>query len=122
MTVDVAPDTHPPVIGSVVADPAVLWPPNHQMVRVRLTVTVTDNVTPAPACEVTSVGSSESGDGRGDGRTGADWQVTGPLEVALRAERSGRGSGRIYTLTVTCRDQAGHESHAHAAVLVPYSR
>ena len=37
-------DTTPPVIHSVTADPATLWPPNHKMVDVVVTVDATDPV------------------------------------------------------------------------------
>jgi hypothetical protein len=42
--------------------------------------------------------------------------------VRLRAERSGNGSGRIYTLTLTCTDAAGNKSVRTATVLVPHNQ
>jgi hypothetical protein len=38
--------------------------------------------------------------------------------VLLRAERSGRGTGRIYTLTVSCTDGSGNTASAAADVSV----
>ena len=37
----------------------------------------------------------------------------------LRAERSGIGNGRVYLLTVVCRDAAGNSSSAAVTVTVP---
>lgn len=37
----------------------------------------------------------------------------------LRAERSGTGQGRVYTLTYSARDAAGNTTQATAQVRVP---
>ena len=42
VVVEEAADTTPPVIHSLTADPALLWPPNHKLVPVTLTATDTD--------------------------------------------------------------------------------
>lgn len=115
-------DTTPPVVRSVVPNPSVLWPPNHQMLPVRLAVDVADAADPAPVCRIVQVTSSEPEDGLGDGSTAPDWAITGDLTVDLRAERSGRGSGRVYTLTVVCADAAGNEAAGTATVTVPHDR
>ena len=39
--------------------------------------------------------------------------------VALRAERSGKGSGRFYTLTYEGSDKAGNSARCAPIVLVP---
>ncbi len=82
-------DTLGPVIFELVATPENLWPPNHRMVPVTLTVDVADQCDPGVFCEITSVTSDEPVDGRGDGHTDPDWEITGPLTVNLRSERSG---------------------------------
>lgn len=115
-------DVEPPVITSVIASPNVLWPPNHRMVPVSLAVAVTDNCDASPACHITSVSSNEPVNGRGDGNTWPDWVITGPLTVDLRAERSGRRNGRIYTNTVSCIDDAGNGANGSAIVTVPHDR
>jgi hypothetical protein len=51
-----------------------------------------------------------------------DWQMTGPLSVNLRAARSARGVGRIYTITVECEDMDGNRTTGEVNVLVPTSR
>jgi len=109
-------DTTPPDI-TLSVSPDTLWPPNHKMVPVA--VEVSD---PEAVCYITSVSSNEAEDGRGDGHTAPDWEITGNLTVNLRAERSGAGSGRIYTIAVECTDAAGNAATATIDVTVPHDR
>ncbi|MBX3024501.1 HYR domain-containing protein [bacterium] len=116
-------DTTPPAIAASTATPAVLWPPNHKMVPIALTVDSRDLCSGQPGtCAITGVRSNEPEDGRGDGATAADWMVTGPLALQLRAERSGTGRGRTYTIDVACRDAAGNASTTAIAVTVPHNQ
>jgi hypothetical protein len=94
----VPPSGTPPTITSLTAGPDVLWPPNHKMVRVSLQVTATGD--PSPDCRIDSTASNEPG-------TEDQWVVTGPLTVNLRAERTGSGNGRVYTIRVTCTNTSG---------------
>jgi Galactose oxidase, central domain len=94
----------PPTITSASASPNTLWPPNHKMVPVTVSVSATDNSGAMPTCQIVSVSSSEPINGLGDGNTAPVWQITGPLTVNLRAERSGKGTGRTYTIIVACTD------------------
>ena len=87
------------------ASPATLWPPNHKMRPVTVTVDATDACDPNFSCEIVSVTSNEPANGIGDGNTSPDWSITGPLTLELRAERAGPGTGRIYTITVECTDE-----------------
>ena len=47
--------------------------------------------------------------------------VTGPLTLNLRAERSGNGSGRVYTIVVEARDRFGNARVSTVAVTVPHN-
>jgi Tol biopolymer transport system component len=105
----------PPSITSVTANPDVLWPPNSQSVRVSPTVVVSDDSDPSPACRITNVASNESIVGNG-------WQLAGPLTVDLLAQRFGGGSGRVYTVTVTCTNTSELSSTATVNVSVPHDR
>jgi len=82
-------DATPPDIDSLQAVPDMLWPPDHKMTPVQLAVTQEDNCSTSE-CEIISVTSNEAADGQGDGRTPEDVEITGPLTVNLRAERSGK--------------------------------
>jgi len=104
------------------ACPDTLWPPNHKMVPVKLEVS-SDYFGPDDTCKIISVSSNEPEDGVGDGHHIPDWEITGDLTVDLRAERSGIGSDRIYTITVECTDDASDiTATATAEVLVPHDQ
>ncbi len=115
-------DVEPPVISSINANPNQLWPPNHKMVPVTVAVDVSDNCNAAPVCKITSVSSDEPENGLGDGDTAPDWEITGNLTAKLRAERSGKGDGRQYTLAVECTDSSGNSSSGSVNVTVPHSQ
>jgi hypothetical protein len=120
--VEPIPDTTPPVINSITATPATLWPANHKMVKVTLSVDAKDDIDHAPSCRITGVTSSDPENGLGDGDTAPDAAMTGPLTLNLRAERAGNGSGRTYTLSVTCADASGNTSVGTTTVVVPHDR
>lgn len=114
-------DTTPPVIESVTPSPGVLGSPNHKMVEVAVNAQATDNVDGSPVCTIVSVSSNEPIVGPGDNTT-PDWIITGPGTVTLRSERAGGGSGRVYTINVSCSDRAGNTSSHASQVLVPHDR
>src|SRR5205823_6295805 len=100
---------------------ATLWPPNHQMVAIKVTAVASDLVG-VTSLKIVNVTSSEPDNGLGDGDTPNDIQITGDLTVNLRAERGGGGDGRIYTITVEARDAAGNASTKICTVSVPKSQ
>jgi hypothetical protein len=71
---------------------------------------------------IISVSSSEAINGTGDGDTAPDWEVTGNLTLNLRAERGGKGTGRVYTITVESRDASGNASVQTVTVSVPHNQ
>ena len=112
-------DTTAPVITSLSASPSVLDSPNHRMVPVAVTAAATDDSGVAPTCVLTDAASSEPDNGLGDGDTAGDIVRVSALTVQLRAERSAHGSGRVYSLTVMCTDEAGNAASGVTTVLVP---
>lgn len=115
-------DTTPPVIGDTAASPNILWPPNHRMVPVTVSVSASDLCDASSSCRIISAASSEPDNGKGDGNTAPDVVITGDLTVQLRAERSGMGNGRVYTLEIQCLDHSGNSSNRLVTVNVPHSR
>jgi hypothetical protein len=79
----------------------------------------------ALSVEITS---SEPEDFVGDGYTEPDYEiisvdnVTGLVELNLRAERAGSGDGRTYTITITATDSVGNQSSAQLEILAPHDR
>jgi hypothetical protein len=112
-----------PVI-TVDLDRTVLWPPNHRLAEVCATIVVTDDRDPSPTFVLTSITSNEPDDGLGDGHTTRDVRDAVPgtadLCFSLRAERSGGGDGREYTIVYTATDAAGNTSTGSAIVRVPH--
>jgi len=89
-------------------------------------VAVTDRCDPAVSFRLVSVTSNEPDNGLGDGDTAGDVQDAAPgtpdTSFLLRAERSGRGGGRIYTVVYGASDGSGNSSLATAYVSVPHDR
>jgi len=105
-------DATPPAIQSAAATPSVLSPANHQFVAITISVSASDACGGSVRCQITSVASNEPVGGE-------DWIITGDLTLKLRAERSNKRSGRIYTITIVCTDPAGNSSAKAVTVTVP---
>ena len=114
-------DTTPPEL-KISVTPSMLWPPNHQMVTVNPVISVKDNLDPAPKVKLLSVISNEPDNGLGDGDTANDIVINSNGTLSLRAERSGKGSGRIYTITYQATDASGNATTAIATVTVPHNK
>jgi len=106
-------------------DPAYLWPPNHKLRNVRAVFggLVCE---PAPTIELVSVTSNEPDNDTGDGNTENDIQGADigmdDVQLQLRAERAGGGSGRVYTVEYRLTDVAGVQSTLTSTVSVPHDR
>ncbi len=118
-TVVTVQDTTAPEIRKITATPNTLWPPNHKMIPIKLRVSAMDVCGPVTS-KIISVTSNEPQNGLGDGDTNTDWQITGPHSLNLRAERSGKGSGRIYTVTIEAVDEVGNQTTGEVIVTVPH--
>lgn len=112
-------DTAPPTIASVTATPSVLTKSNHEMIPVIVAVSATDLCSGPVDCQIVSVTSNEPVSGTGGGDKSPDWEITGSLTLNLRAERTVKGTGRIYTITVRCTDSAGNQATSTVTVTVP---
>lgn len=107
--------------------PAILWPPNHRLVDV--IVTLTPGLTcGSPQAILQSVTNSEPDDasGGGDGNTGGDIRDatigTQDLNLRLRAERAAGGPGRIYTLVYLVSCVPGTETLTTLEAVVPHDQ
>jgi hypothetical protein len=98
------------VISDASASPNVLWPPNHKFVDI---TTAYQETLDCPSTCTLSVTSNEAGLD--------DWIVVDPHHVLIRAERDGDGSGRIYSITITCTNSGGTTTQT-VTVLVPHDQ
>ncbi|MGH7820443.1 MAG: HYR domain-containing protein [Candidatus Binatia bacterium] len=118
-------DTTAPAI-HVSLSPSVLWPPDHRLVPITASVTVSDLCDPAASFRLVSITSNEPADGLGDGVLAPDVQGasfgTPDTSFAVRAERSGTGTGRVYTIVHRATDAAGNARDAIASVTVPLNQ
>lgn len=117
-------DVTPPEIVSAISDPGYLWPPNHKMIEVKISAIVTDDTDAAPTLSIISVESSEPETDADDGEevTTPDWEIVDATTVDLRAERTGKNDGRIYTVTIEASDAAGNTSTEEIEILVPHDQ
>jgi hypothetical protein len=115
-------DGTPPVINLIPNVNMTLWPPNHQYETVEVDDFVsgaTDNCDGPVNVTIMKIDSDEPEDGDADGTTLNDIVIAPGCESAqLRAERSGSGNGRVYTITFKAVDSAGNVGTATAKVTV----
>jgi len=111
-----------PTFDELSVSPDTLWPVNHKYVDVTATVIISDNFDPAPTVTLDSVTSNEPDNGLGDGDTENDIVIVDNFHFQLRAERSGTGEGRVYTITYTVTDDCGNSTTQSVMVTVPKSQ
>jgi hypothetical protein len=118
-------DTTPPIL-TVEVNPETLWSPNHKLVPVQATITVEDLCDSQPTVTLVSITSNEPDNGKGDGDTSNDVQGavfgTDDRDFMLRAERQGKGEGRVYTITYAAEDNHGNQTVQEATVTVAKSQ
>jgi len=108
----------PPLCDAALANPAQLWPPNHALVGIAIDGVVDPDGDPV-TIEVTQVSQDEPINGEGSGDTAPDAQLA-PL--AVRAERSGQGNGRVYTIAFEASDNRGGSCSGVVQVCVPHDQ
>lgn len=111
-SVDVV-DVTPPVIAIAITLDE-LWPPTGQLVDPGFTTTVTDNCDAAPSVTL-AVSSDEP-----SGRRAAAAVIDPTGAVSLRADRDGKGDGRVCVIGVSAADAAGNPAWAGQPVAVPH--
>ena len=109
---------HPPVCIHALAQPAILFPPNHQMVPVVVRGVIDSDGDPL-LITVTDIFQDEPVLGMGSGDTAPDASVQ-PL--AVRAERAGQGNGRVYTIEFVAEDGHGGSCTGAVQVCVPHDQ
>ena len=121
VTVTVLNINTPPTLVNPRADVPVLWPPDHRLVPVHILGVVDPDQPPYNATiTINSVTQDEPTNGLGDGDTPVDAIINGDT-VLLRAERSGKGDGRVYHVCFTAADPEGSVSGC-VDVMVPHDK
>jgi len=119
-------DTQAPSMAPV-ASPAILWPPNHKMKDVVVTLNASDN-SGGDLSFSAEVSSSENADKDGDGHTIPDFtepvidEENGTISLQLRSERAGNGPGRVYTIRIEAEDSSGNITEAIVEVICPHNK
>src|SRR5205807_6698729 len=96
----------PPDCRGAVAGPPELWPPDHRLAPVSVEG-ITDPDGDPVAVTVTGITQDEPGNGPGAGDTCPDASGTGGSVSRVRAERDGKGDGRVYHLAFRADDGRG---------------
>lgn len=127
-------DNIDPIITDLILSPNILWPPNHKMIPIAVEVTGSDNCAETTGITfdlflITMNEGDENNtydpyfdDNTGDGNTIDDIQVDEDGNILLRAERSGPGDGRVYTITYRVTDASGNSSTASETVICPHNQ
>jgi predicted outer membrane repeat protein len=112
-------DTTPPDFELSVS-PTMLWPPNHKMHEITPSWTVSDECDVTPDVSLVGIVMNECDNTIGDGHTTDDIQIGEDGSIYLRAERSGTGSNRVYTITYQAVDDSGNVTVRSATVSIPH--
>jgi len=118
-------DRTPPALACSVS-PTSMWPPNHVLVSVTATVSLSDTLSGPGGFVLAAVTSSEPDTGTGPGDLPGDIQgftvATPDISGQLRAERADTGLGRVYRLTYSGMDTAGNVAQCQASITVPHNQ
>jgi hypothetical protein len=114
-------DTTAPTVLFTIAAPEVIPPlPSSPMVPAFVLVGAFDAVDVIPFSHIINVTSNQPVTGPGD-TTSPDWEVTGPLTLKVRAERT-NNVDRIYTITVSTEDRAGNATISTTTIRIGFIR
>ncbi|MBW2663844.1 MAG: hypothetical protein JRD93_18160 [Deltaproteobacteria bacterium] len=117
-------DTSVPTLAPVPSQ-SILWPPNHKMIDILIEANANDN-SGLPVTLIATVASNEPEEDLGDGDMAPDWtipvinQEMGLIQLLLRAERSGSGNGRVYSVVITATDDSNNSSSATVEIVVSH--
>ena len=103
-------ENRPPVCSGAAASPSVIWPANGKMIPVSI-LGVTDPEGDPVALKVTGISQDEPG---------ANFSGIGSSVAQVKAERDGKGHGRVYRILFEATDPAGASCAGEVTVCVPH--
>src|SRR5262245_25208149 len=106
-----------PDVSHAVPTVALLWPPDHRLVSVGI-AGVIPAVGTTVSIAITRITSDEPSQDKEPGEQCPDAVIDGS-SVRLRAERSSRGNGRVYSIYFTASDGTGASRPGYVRVCVP---
>lgn len=106
----------PPDVSQAKADPATVWPPNHQLVPINI-LGVTDPSGNPVALRVDEIRQDEP---VGSNDDMCSVKGVGTDEPEVRAERNGSGDGRVYSIWFTATGSGHQSSQGIVKVCVPH--
>ncbi len=98
-----------------------LWPPNHRYAPINI-LGVTDPDGDDITINIDTIYQDEPVRGRGSGNTGLDGRGVGTSTAEVRAERNGRGNGRVYHIGFTAFNSNGASCSSDVLVSVPHNK
>jgi hypothetical protein len=111
-------DKHAPIL-KVIPNVTSLWPANNKLVDIYIEFEVDGGVSGVGSIALVSITSNEN-HAESDIQ-GADYG-TADTSFKLRATRSGKGQGRIYTITYRATDLAGNTTEHSITIEVPHDQ
>ncbi len=95
------------------SNPGSLWPPNKKMVDIAIDGIV-DVEGDAVTINIDAITNNETGSDDASG--------VGTSTASVRADRNGRGDGRVYTIAFTATDAEGASTSGSVTVVVPHDQ
>ena len=101
-----------------------LWPPNHKLESIDIlkSTNISDPDGDSVSIRVDDITQDEPVNGLGSGDTSPDGFGIGSDVAKIRAERSGKGNGRVYEIIFTASDDRGGSCESSINVSVPKNK
>ncbi|MFQ5598069.1 MAG: hypothetical protein ACE5GK_08465 [Nitrospiria bacterium] len=111
----------PPDCSGAASSTARLWPPNHKLVTIDIQGVLDPEDDPINI-RIASITQDEPVNGVGDGNTAPDGFGIGASSAQVRAERSGKGNGRVYVIGFHAEDGRRGACIGQVTVGVPHDQ
>ncbi|GIK36271.1 MAG: hypothetical protein BroJett011_01040 [Chloroflexota bacterium] len=119
-TITITVINRPPICSTATANPLTIWPPNKNLWVLEKVIGVTDPDGDPVTITITGIFQDEP---VGKDKYSPDGYILGPNSAKVRAERDGKGDGRVYHIFFTTNDgQGGSCSGEVRGAIVPHDQ